>query len=60
MLVMNPLVPEMIVSDLSRSLYFYCEVLGFRVEYQRPEDLFAFLSFHGSQRMLEHARMPGG
>ena len=53
MLVMNPLVPEMIVSDLSRSLYFYCEVLGFRVEYQRPEDLFAFLSFHGSQLMLE-------
>ena len=29
MLVMNPLVPEMIVSDLSRSLHFYCEVLGF-------------------------------
>ena len=53
MLVMNPLVPEMIVSDLSRSLYFYCEVLGFRVEYQRPEHLFAFLSFHGSQLMLE-------
>ena len=53
MLVMNPLVPEMIVSDLSRSLHFYCDVLGFRVEYQRPEDLFAFLSFHGSQLMLE-------
>ena len=27
MLVMNPLVPEMIVSDLSRSLHFYCDVL---------------------------------
>ena len=53
MLVMNPLVPEMIVSDLSRSLHFYCEVLGFKIEYQRPEHLFAFLSFHGSQLMLE-------
>ena len=53
MLVMNPLVPEMIVSNLSRSLHFYCEVLGFKIEYQRPEHLFAFLSFHGSQLMLE-------
>ena len=53
MLVMNRLVPEMIVSDLARSLRFYCEVLGFRIEYQRPEHHFAFLSFHGSQLMLE-------
>ncbi len=53
MLVMNPLVPEMIVSDLARSLHYYCEVLGFKIEYQRPEHHFAFLSFHGSQLMLE-------
>lgn len=53
MLVMNPLVPEMIVSDLACSLHFYCEVLGFKIEYQRPEHHFAFLSFHGSQIMLE-------
>lgn len=53
MVVMNPLVPEMIVSNLERSLQFYVEVLGFSIEYQRPEDLFAFLSFHGSQLMLE-------
>ena len=53
MLVMSPLVPEMIVSDLARSLHFYCEVLGFKIEYQRPEHHFAFLSFHGSQIMLE-------
>ena len=53
MLVMNRLVPEMIVSDLARSLQFYCGVLGFGIEYQRPEHLFAFLSFHGSQLMLE-------
>lgn len=53
MVVMNPLVPEMIVSDLARSLHFYCQVLGFKIEYQRPEHQFAFLSFHGSQIMLE-------
>lgn len=50
---MNPLVPEMIVSDLQRSLAFYCQVLGFQVEYERPEHKFAFLSFQGSQLMLE-------
>ena len=50
---MNPLVPEMIVSDLQRSLAFYCRVLGFQIEYERPEHKFAFLSFQGSQLMLE-------
>ncbi len=50
---MNALVPEMIVTDLKRSLVFYCRVLGFRIEYERPEDHFAFLSFQGSQLMLE-------
>ena len=53
MLKLNPLVPELIVSDLSRSLAFYCGVLGFRIEYERPEEHFAFLSFGGSQLMLE-------
>ena len=50
---MNALVPEMIVSDVQRSLAFYCQVLGFQVEYERPEHKFAFLSFQGSQLMLE-------
>ena len=50
---MNALVPEMIVSDLQRSLAFYCHVLGFQVEYERPEHKFAFLSFQGSQLRLE-------
>lgn len=50
---MNPLIPELIVSDLQRSLNFYCQVLGFKIEYQKPEDKFAFLSYHGSQLMLE-------
>ncbi|MFS2125657.1 bleomycin resistance protein [Pseudomonas sp. Pseusp97] len=53
MLKMNALVPELIVANLPRSLHFYCEVLGFSIEYQRPEDDFAFLSFGDSQLMLE-------
>lgn len=53
MLKMNALVPELIVADLTRSLHFYCEVLGFAIEYQRREDDFAFLSFGDSQLMVE-------
>jgi lactoylglutathione lyase len=49
----NSLVPELLVSDLQQSLRFYRDTLGFRVEYERPEDKFAFLSFQGSRLMLE-------
>ena len=61
MFKMNALVPELIVSDLTQSLRFYCEVLGFNVEYERAEDKFAFLSFGNSQIMLEqdwHSESP--
>ena len=61
MLKLNSLVPELIVSDLTRSLAFYCDILGFKIEYERPEDHFAFLSFGGSQLMLEqdwHSESP--
>ncbi|MGE8309483.1 MAG: VOC family protein [Pseudomonas protegens] len=53
MFQMNDLVPEMLVTDLQRSLTFYCDLLGFKVEYQRPEHFFAFLSLNGAQLMLE-------
>jgi len=53
MFAMNNLVPEMIVTDLQQSLRFYRDTAGFKVEYERPENMFAFLSFHGSQLMLE-------
>jgi catechol 2,3-dioxygenase-like lactoylglutathione lyase family enzyme len=52
----NPLLPELIVSDIKQSLKFYRDVIGFKVEYQRPEDGFAFISYHGSQLMLEQDR----
>jgi catechol 2,3-dioxygenase-like lactoylglutathione lyase family enzyme len=47
------LVPELICSDLARSLRFYTEVAGFRVLYERLEDRFAFLDREGAQLMLE-------
>jgi len=49
----NKLIPELSVSDLQKSLKFYTEILGFAIEYQREESKFAFLSFEGSQIMLE-------
>lgn len=53
MISFNPLLPEMIVSNLKDSLRFYCKIVGFNVEYERPEDGFAFITYHGSQLMLE-------
>ncbi|MFU2326562.1 bleomycin resistance protein [Pseudomonas sp. NFX98] len=52
----NKLVPELIVSDIKRSLKFYCKVIGFHIEYERHNDGFAFISYHGSQLMLEQDR----
>ena len=49
----NKLIPELCVSDIKRSIYFYSEILGFKVEYQRKESKFAFVSYHGAQLMLE-------
>ncbi|MNO52485.1 Glyoxalase-like domain protein [compost metagenome] len=61
MFKLNPLVPELIVSELKQSLDFYCGVLGFKVEYERPEDAFACLSFGDSHMLLEqdwHSESP--
>lgn len=49
----NALVPEFAVRDLAASLRFYVDGVGFKLEYQRPEQGFVFLSFEGSQLMLE-------
>lgn len=50
------LVPELYVSDLASSLDFYVETLGFRVEYERPEDKFVSLRLGSAWLMLEEAR----
>ena len=47
------LVPELICSDLNRSMLFYVDVLGFDVAYQRTEDKFAFLTLGEAHLMLE-------
>jgi catechol 2,3-dioxygenase-like lactoylglutathione lyase family enzyme len=51
----NALIPELGVSHFEKSLSFYVTILGFRVEYQRPENQFAFLSYQKCQIMIEQA-----
>ncbi len=49
----NALIPELGVSDFEKSLSFYVTILGFKIEYQRPENHFAFLSYQECQIMIE-------
>ena len=46
-------IPEFVVSNIEKSRYFYCDLLGFSVEYERPEEKFLFLSLEECQLMLE-------
>ena len=48
----NKLIPELSVSNLETSLKFY-KTAGFIVEYDRPEDKFAFVSLGEIQFMLQ-------
>jgi len=47
----NPIVPELYVSDIDKSLDFY-KWLGFEIKYDRPEKRFAFIEREGGQIML--------
>lgn len=49
----NQLTPELAVRDIHKSLSFYCGTLGFKVEYQRPEEGFALVSLNTAQLMLD-------
>jgi catechol 2,3-dioxygenase-like lactoylglutathione lyase family enzyme len=53
------LVPELDVADLARALRFYVDVCGFRVDYERPEEGFAYLEREGAELMLQAADGPG-
>ena len=49
----NMLIPELSVTNINKSLQFYKNILGFKIEYSRPEDKFYFLSYEGAQIMIE-------
>jgi len=49
----NSLIPELSVSDIEKSKLFYLGVLGFKIEYDRQENKFIFISYGDAQIMLE-------
>ena len=49
----NVLIPELSVSDIKKSKDFYINILGFKLEYERIEDKFAFISLGEAQIMSE-------
>ena len=49
----TPLTPELGCTNIETSLAFYVGVLGFTIQYQRPEEGFAMLVRQGSRLMLD-------
>lgn len=49
----TPLTPELYCSNIKASLYFYIEILGFIIQYQREEDGFAMIERQGARIMLD-------
>ncbi|MDO5632192.1 MAG: VOC family protein [Paracoccus sp. (in: a-proteobacteria)] len=50
---MPSLVPELTVTDFGASRRFYCDILGWQVVYDRPEDRFAYLRLGGAELMID-------
>ncbi|GAB3035891.1 VOC family protein [Parafrigoribacterium mesophilum] len=49
------LVPELLVEDLKNSRDFWCDLCGFEVLYDRPEEGFAYLVSGTAHVMIEQA-----
>jgi catechol 2,3-dioxygenase-like lactoylglutathione lyase family enzyme len=47
------LVPELLVSDIVKSLRFWRDICGFTVVFDRPDEGFAYLDLDGAQIMLD-------
>ena len=54
----NNLIPELSVFDILQTKNFY-EELGFKIEYERREEKFVFMSFQDSQFMFEQIHDDG-
>lgn len=55
----EPIVPELDVTDLGRSVGFYVGVIGFTLVFERAQERFAYLSLGGAELMLQEAAGPG-
>ncbi|MEN4806605.1 VOC family protein [Pantoea agglomerans] len=49
----NALVPEFSVSDWLTSKNFYCNILGFKCLYERPEEGFCYLQLGEAELMID-------
>ena len=49
----NSLIPELTVANIEKTREFYVEILQFKIEYERQEDKFIFLSLEDNQMMFE-------
>ena len=49
----NKMIPEFSVFDINKTKRFYSR-LGFKVEYERNDEKFVFMSFQDSQFMFAH------
>lgn len=54
----NKIIPEMSVTNLEKSLKFY-KTIGFKIEYERPENKFVFLSLGEIEFMLQEISKDG-
>lgn len=52
---MAALVPELSVTDIAASRRFYCDILGFSVRYERPEEGFVYLALGAAELMLDQS-----
>lgn len=49
---------ELYITNFEKSIHFYVAILGFKLEYRRENPKFAFLSYQGSQIMVQEL-VPG-
>ncbi|HHY11711.1 MAG TPA: VOC family protein [Firmicutes bacterium] len=57
--IFNKMIPELTVFGIEKTKTFYIDILGFKIEYERPEDKFVFVSYEGSQFMFEEMHEDG-
>ncbi len=55
----NTLIPELTVSNIEKTKEFYINILEFKIEFERPEDKFVFLSLGNAQMMFEEYHQDG-
>lgn len=49
----NTIIPELSVKDIKKSLEFYVGIIGFTIDYDRPEEKFAMLKYGNSTLMID-------